>query len=578
MISLNLSASPSGSGPDYSYAFQPVSRGDAAVVTVSVPNAPSTASWSIFAGGHLIGTVVGPNGIGDIYIANGAAVTITGTSPIAPGDAVLVGMEGSVSEVPVTSPSPSAGVVNVGAEVTVNGTVDATVSGSVEANITNASIPISGSVDANITNATLTVDGTVSLAANQVVEVTNESGGSLTVAGQVDVGSVSGTVTIDANGSDVTVDAVGMGALLGTIPADTTSAQFTVAAGVNSLIITPIAEVPVTTVTVSVAVSGTNVYLPTAITVNSDGSKSVVCQTLVPGTYTVTLSQQLSTPVYVFTSTGVQDIRAAISEPLVQPTVYPNGQTFLQRYALLGNAENVATEIFSTSISTDSYMRWYTDNDGGTLLIWTPVTITSVVDLSGASWPFRLVAIGSSYYVYAVPLAAAGSFPTQAPAPTYLFTINFSSTSSSSVAVAHIQGKPFLPKLPVQTIVMSISSNYATVSPAFPHKVKAVSFELAVAASTSAVVLLGLNTGASLGPPGVFSGTSGSAFSGGSGGATFYVSMSADAPSVQTNLAGVFRAQVPLAGADIPWPAGTEHTLYWPTGTVSNAYLLAEPL
>ena len=204
MISLNLSASPSGAGPSYSYAFQPISQGHAAVVTVSVPNAPPGASWSVYAGGQLVGTVVGPNGIGDIYLAGGTAVTVTGTAPSAPGDALMVGIEGSVSEVPVTSPTPSAGVVNVGAEVTVNGTVDVgTISGTVDANITNANLPVSGSVDANITNATLTVDGTVSLTAGQVVEVTNQAGGSLTVAGTVDANIQN--ATIDVTGSTVTL-------------------------------------------------------------------------------------------------------------------------------------------------------------------------------------------------------------------------------------------------------------------------------------------------------------------------------------------------------------------------------------
>ena len=113
MISLNLSASPSGAGPSYSYAFQPISQGDAAVVTVSVPNAPPGASWSVYAGGQLVGSVIGANPVSGVYLANGRAITITGTSSAAPGNALLVGIEGSVNEVPVTSPSPSASAVNV---------------------------------------------------------------------------------------------------------------------------------------------------------------------------------------------------------------------------------------------------------------------------------------------------------------------------------------------------------------------------------------------------------------------------------------------------------------------------------
>ena len=87
--------------------------------------------------------------------------------------------------------SQAVGSVNIGSEVNITG------------NVTVDSI--TGTVDANITNATLTVDGTVSLTAGQVVEVTNQAGGSLTVAGTVD--ATVQNATIVAMGKLVTVAA-----------------------------------------------------------------------------------------------------------------------------------------------------------------------------------------------------------------------------------------------------------------------------------------------------------------------------------------------------------------------------------
>ena len=68
-------------------------------------------------------------------------------------------------------------------------------------------VNITGNVDANITNATLTVDGTVSLTAGQVVEVTNQAGGSLTVAGTVD--ATVQNATIESGTVDISIMPIG---------------------------------------------------------------------------------------------------------------------------------------------------------------------------------------------------------------------------------------------------------------------------------------------------------------------------------------------------------------------------------
>ena len=104
--------------------------------------------------------------------------------------------------------SQAVGSVNIGSEVNITGnvTVDS-ITGTVDANITNANLPVSGSVDANITNATLTVDGTVSLTAGQVVEVTNQAGGSLTVAGTVD--ATVQNATIESGTVDISIMPIG---------------------------------------------------------------------------------------------------------------------------------------------------------------------------------------------------------------------------------------------------------------------------------------------------------------------------------------------------------------------------------
>lgn len=110
--------------------------------------------------------------------------------------------------------SQAVGSVNIGSEVNITGnvTVDS-ITGTVDANITNASIPVTGDVQANVTNATLTVDGTVSLTAGQVVEVTNQAGGSLTVAGTVDATVQNATI----ESGTVDISTMPIGSLLTTL-------------------------------------------------------------------------------------------------------------------------------------------------------------------------------------------------------------------------------------------------------------------------------------------------------------------------------------------------------------------------
>ena len=383
------------------------------------------------------------------------------------------------------SPSAPQGAVDIANEVTVNGTVDVgTISGTVDANITNASIPVSGSVDANITNATLQIAGTVDIAAGQVVEVTNESGGSLTVAGTVDISSVGGTVTVDANGSDVTVDAVGVGTIVKTLPSGATSVSVTVGSGVNSLVMSP---VPIEiTVQVSTATPGTTVYLPNSTVINSDGTKTVVVQIPFAGTYTVTLTAVSALDVYISTNTGIEDVRASLASPIVQM-----GSSYLvpQILAVTQNVNADAGEIVSGSTS----YTWDLMTDSGTLIIWVDSTVTSVTDSAGAVWAYRLVAIGNGTYVYAIPIAPAGYNATQ-------LTIDFASALGAAGRFLHVQGTPFLPKLPVQTISVPNPAagaqwSYTLAYPAKLRHIGAVFTTSATAANRYPYVSIGLGHG-----------------------------------------------------------------------------------
>lgn len=113
MVPLREVALPKVSGTTYTYTFPAISQGEAASVTVSIPGAPPTASWTIYAGPLPVASLAGANAITGLYLSGGEQCSIVGTSPTSPGWAVEVGQLGSLAEVPVTSPSPSASAVNV---------------------------------------------------------------------------------------------------------------------------------------------------------------------------------------------------------------------------------------------------------------------------------------------------------------------------------------------------------------------------------------------------------------------------------------------------------------------------------
>ena len=89
--------------------------------------------------------------------------------------------------------------------------------------------------------------------------------------------------------------------------------------------------------------------------------------------------------------------------------------------------------------------------DGGTLLIWTnAIGITSVVDSAGAQWPYRLVAMSTGMWCFAIPLAGAGANGFSSSAQ---WTVNFAAAVSGWYA--WVQGTPYMPPLPVQVVTVA---------------------------------------------------------------------------------------------------------------------------
>lgn len=113
MVPLREVALPKVSGTTYTYTFPAISQGEAASVTVSIPGAPPTASWTIYAGSLPVASLAGANAITGLYLSGGEQCSIVGTSPTSPGSAVEVGQLGSLAEVPVTVPTVSPGAITV---------------------------------------------------------------------------------------------------------------------------------------------------------------------------------------------------------------------------------------------------------------------------------------------------------------------------------------------------------------------------------------------------------------------------------------------------------------------------------
>lgn len=110
----------------------------------------------------------------------------------------------------ITNPNIDVNITNsvVNTKTEVTNEVQATitnasipVTGNLNANITNANIPVSGTVEANITNAVLNTQTNIT---NQSLAIKNEAGGSLTVAGAVNIANtpqvtVAGTTNVNIN-------------------------------------------------------------------------------------------------------------------------------------------------------------------------------------------------------------------------------------------------------------------------------------------------------------------------------------------------------------------------------------------
>ena len=447
LIPVNTSVDAKVDGGTYTYVVSGPPQGQALSVTISVPGAPQASSWSVT--GAWTGSMQGSNSFGPLYLTAGGSLTVTGSSVSDPGPLQVTGVQGPLGSLQPSTPT------SVGPSVEV-GTVDATITGTVDANITNANLPVSGSVDANITNATLQIAGTVDIAANQVVQVENTAGGSVTVAGTVDINSVAGTVTIDANGSDVTVDAVGVGALLATIT--TGSGSFAVPSGVNTLIITAAGTIG-SPPKVSFAQGTATIYVPVSPVANSDGSTTTwVAMVPVPATYTV--ANLPSGTVYVYSSTGIERVEAAVVQP-----------NFRQASIVVP----VVAGSYFNSLNTAAATSFTYAPTGGTTYatIRTTAAITSITYESGPV-AYHLLSFGGSTYVYGFAVLPEASY-----------TVNLA--SSVGTAITEYAGTTHIDPAPLQTVSVPNPAAGADWSFALPYpaKVTAVGAELVSASGGS---------------------------------------------------------------------------------------------
>ena len=225
LVRIAQSIAPSITGGDnYVYTWAAVPQGSAASVNISVPGSASADTWQVAIGGNVITKLTGGNSIGGLYLGAGDTLTLTGTPSANPGPATVLGVQGTVLELPPSVPGSSSSSVDIGEEVTVTGDMTATITGPVD--VTGSTVSLasgstiavsSGTVDIGNTPAVTITSGsvgissgtvdigntpTVNIAASQVVQVTNEPSGQLTVAGTVDA-TVAGNVTIDAGTVDV---------------------------------------------------------------------------------------------------------------------------------------------------------------------------------------------------------------------------------------------------------------------------------------------------------------------------------------------------------------------------------------
>lgn len=319
-------------------------QGDPSVVTPGVP-APSSNDISIgnevqLAAGATV-TISGTPDVnvtgGTIDIGNTPAVTVSsgtidiGSGTVDVGNTPSVTLSGSdntvqISGTPaVTVDSGSVDItgdvtlasdqtinvnINDGQSVEISGTPAVTLSGS-DNSVSIANTPtveISGTVETTISSGTVSISGTptVEIASDQVVQVTNEPDGSLTVAGTVEIST--GTVTVsELEAGSVDITALPQSTLLDTIPSGSSSYAITISdsPAYNSLVILGEAADMANVL----RVVNSNAVVPwgrVPINTNDGPTYGVYVDLPAADTYTIYFNSATAEDVYVYASTGLE--------------------------------------------------------------------------------------------------------------------------------------------------------------------------------------------------------------------------------------------------------------------------------
>ena len=91
----------------WTYSWPPISRGQTASVSVAVPQAPSSVTWTVFVASQAVGAMPGGAAAGPYNVPGGSAVTVTGTPPATPATytAVMIGAQGDPGDFPPSTPA-----------------------------------------------------------------------------------------------------------------------------------------------------------------------------------------------------------------------------------------------------------------------------------------------------------------------------------------------------------------------------------------------------------------------------------------------------------------------------------------
>jgi hypothetical protein len=107
-------AAPAVSGSSTTFSFPEVPQGAEALVSVSVPGSSAFQSWTVALGSGPVGSMVGNNPFGPLYVGPGQRVTVTG--PPTTTQAVLTGVTGPVGTIggsPLLASGGTSGSVSV---------------------------------------------------------------------------------------------------------------------------------------------------------------------------------------------------------------------------------------------------------------------------------------------------------------------------------------------------------------------------------------------------------------------------------------------------------------------------------